>query len=310
MKTQIERIFKSYDRELLDYYNQPEEGKLSGIWKHCDKEYIFGGKVNRKELKEKLKDFPINELGRGLSIYGEPSDKLILIIEEWIKETNLPITILSYPEQFGFNGFYVGDMFIMSQAPRLSYSSQIVSNISKGDVVEIGGGFGGIAYHLFKDFNFNKTYINFDIPYVSLVAKYFLTTVFPEKRFMFYGEDKIENYNKYDIVILPYYEFSKMPNFDTVVNFNSLPEMGSYQVKEYLKLIDKKAKHFFHINHDIKATRFGDSIEDVYDLSKEGWQLPKKRWKQLSRKLSKFSDFNDNLEYYEYIYEKTTNNKR
>ena len=42
------------------------------------------------------------------------------------------------------------DMFVMNQAMRLSYNADRVMELTKGDVVEIGGGFGGLAYHLFR----------------------------------------------------------------------------------------------------------------------------------------------------------------
>lgn len=64
---------------------------------------------------------------------------------------------------------------MLPSGPRLSHNARTLSSLSSvagaltrgkdkwGSIIEIGGGFGGIAYHLKKETDFSGTYINLDI---------------------------------------------------------------------------------------------------------------------------------------------------
>ncbi len=316
----MNRLLKSYHRELEDYKKQPKAYKTSGIWTGTEYRYICGNRINDSKLEEKLKNFPQNEMGIGISIrHNYTIEDIKYLITLWKAFTKLPIKVLEYPDTFGFNGFYLDNIFSIGQAMRLSHSAKMVSDLTEGNVVEIGGGFGGTPYHLFKDFDFRGTYFNFDIPYVGLIEKYFLMNVFPKKKFLLYGEDDIKNFADYDMVLMPHYMIKDLPkdSCDVVFNANSLPEMGRKQIKEYLKQIDRiSTKYFLHINHQYQSWTPGylylqDIDEnDVANFSRRKWELPMNRWNRVSMKLNMFSScFSDNpkedySEYFEYLYKK------
>jgi len=316
----IDRIIKAYLSELRDYGNQPQEYKTSGIWTGAEKKFIFGKEIENDKLPELLKEFAKNELGKGISIIdGERHIENEIAL--WKEAYNLPLQVLSYPDKFGFNLYEFENIKTIGNATRISACAKIISDLTKGNVLEIGGGFGGIPFHLFRDFNFNRTYFNFDIPYVGLISKYFLTQMFPDKKFLFYGEDDIKNFANYDFVLMPHYMIKELPDncCELVCNFNSLAEMGNSQIKEYLKQIDRlSTKYFFHVNHRFQAwfkntdpKKLDIDENHIADLDKSEYRLPTERWRLLSKNLSNFSNFGDNINYWEYIFKQNDyrNNK-
>ena len=74
-----------------------------------------------------------------------------------------------------------------------------IKNNSK--ILEIGGGYGKLAYYLLKNIS-NYTYIDLDIPETLTLASYFLSKSFPNKKNLFYGERKFNSniINEYELM--------------------------------------------------------------------------------------------------------------
>lgn len=129
----------------------------------------------------------------------------------------------------------------------------------KDTVLEIGGGFGGIAFHLFNDTDFDGCYLNIDIPEITVISSYFLMMAFPEKKVLLYGKaDKLtkEIIQEYDIVILPNFVFLELPDnlADVAFNSHSLTEMNYSTVDEYMLQLARTTKHYFlHANHEYES---------------------------------------------------------
>ena len=73
-------------------------------------------------------------------------------------------------------------------------------------VVEIGGGFGGLAYHLLRC-RPDVTYIGLDLPEYLLIQSYYLSCTFPDKRILVYQADgpaiDAATLDGYDVLLLP-----------------------------------------------------------------------------------------------------------
>ena len=328
------KIIESYLIEKKDQSHQPEPYQIGGLWE----EILTGIYQELKvELKRKnvervkliLSDFGRNKISLGLSLFGSlPKsflDKIRLVgwmnksNYAWKKMTNLSENVLEYPKDIGnFFGVEVNGKLIIEPAHRLSYSAQRISNLLEEKehpvIVEIGPGFGGIPYHLFKHFNSKCTYISFEVPEVAIITKYFLKSVFPNKKFLFYNGSKIKdiNFKEYDIIFMPNYELKNLPDecSDLVFNTNSLAEMNYSTVKEYLVQINRICKKYFmHINHGLQSrykTPAG-KIKVTVDLSQPQFELPKKEFKRVYRFPEMLSnpccDCGD-YGYYEYLYER------
>jgi hypothetical protein len=145
------------------------------------------------------------------------------------------------------------------------YFSELLKDVEKPVVMEIGGGFGGLAHHLLRCCPSIK-YIGFDLPENILIQTYYLSSIFPNARLYTYQEDNHpldqERLNKYDIVLLPNFELKRTDPLiaDLIVNVNGLSGMAYETVLEYFKQIDRLARLFFYhenLRSSRKDGRFG-----------------------------------------------------
>lgn len=327
-------VIESYLSEKKDQSHQPETYKIGGQWEEILKSVhqelrMELERKNVEKVKLILSDFGRNKISLGLSLFGSlPNnflDKVRLVNSmnkadyAWKKMTKLSENVLEYPKDVGnFFGIEVNGKLIIDPAHRLSYYAQKISNLLEEEqhpvVVEIGSGFGGIPYHLFKYFNSKCTYISFEVPEVAVITKYFLKSVFPNKKFLFYNGSKMEDINikEYDIIFMPNYELKNLPDrcSDLIFNSDSLVEMNYSTVIEYLAQINRICKKYFmHTNHELQVryeTPAGKTKITV-DLSQPQFELPKKDFKRIYRFPAILTtpgcDYGD-YAYYEYLYER------
>lgn len=304
----MDRIINSYLKEKNTRIPKPY--RYSGIWdktehrfKELHKEIKNG---NKDSFIQELKNFYKNKMSTGISVFKDmPSNskeiaELVNYIEKnmliWQKLFDSPIPEINYPKNIDFPK-------IIRSSLRLCYYAKRISELSEGNVVEIGGGFGGMIYHLIYNYGFGRIYLDFDLPEILLMEKYFLMSAFPEKKFLLYGEDDIKNFNKYDIILMPHWEIRNLPDnsCDLIFNAHSLSEMGDKQIKEYLQHIHRiTTNYFLYFNHDGQAFYIKKKSLGKWCPKMDGWKL-------IYRFLEILSD-GENVDYFEYLYEK--NNKR
>lgn len=186
------------------------------------------------------------------------------------------------------------------------YATRILELLKKRDkfiICEIGGGFGGIAYHLIKKSEGkNIKYIDFDLPEMITIISYFLMSAYPNKRFLLFGEDNLSNsvFDSYDIILMPNFELSKLSDrsIDFFFNSMSLTEMDKETVEEYLKQINRCCnKYFMHENHD---------DTNVYDYKKMKRHIQMSKYDLHPESFKKIYRFPDlwEADHYEYLYER------
>jgi putative sugar O-methyltransferase len=199
-------------------------------------------------------------------------------------------------------GFIYEGKFIRSGADyHHHYARQIsdIVNTCKSNVVlELGGGFGGMAYYLLKE-NQKIKYINLDLPENMALASFYLLSALPEKNIALFGEVNIEteDLEKYDAILLPNYEFKSIKSNAVALAFNSysLAEMSEDTIKYYISEFSRTVcDYIFHINHTVNALVVADDfgIED-YGFSRI-YKAPA-LW-NLGR--------NMNMDEYEYLFKK------
>lgn len=155
------------------------------------------------------------------------------------------------------------------------------SNYKMKKVVEIGGGYGGVASFLMHDNNISQ-YISYDLPENLALATYTLMTIFPENDFLLYGEEGATNTNFNDkrFVMLPAHEISNLKVRDLSVAFNSFSfsEMSLRAAKNYIDtLAALEMPYIYHVNH-VKNSRTSadDLIPSGYHLKERipaNWNL-------------------------------------
>ena len=128
------------------------------------------------------------------------------------------------------------------------YSMGILESLLESDnrnlIVEIGGGYGGLAHQLGNILAPNSTYIIVDLPEILLFSGGYLIVNNPEKNIYIYEKDTFtpefltgEIYN-YDYVLLPNYvleELYAVTDINLIVNMQSFQEMSEKQVTEYVR---------------------------------------------------------------------------
>ena len=116
-------------------------------------------------------------------------------------------------------------------------------------ILELGGGFGGMAYYCLRDIP-NVKYICVDLPENAALQAYFLKSYYPNKQIRLFGED-FES-NDFDALIIPSYGFESLSENSVDLSFNSysLAEMGKETIENYIRLISKVTQdYFYHLNH-------------------------------------------------------------
>jgi len=131
------------------------------------------------------------------------------------------------------------------------YFSGLLKDIETPVVIEIGGGFGGLAHHLMRCSPSIK-YVGFDLPENILVQTYYLSCIFPNAKICTYQEDSppltLKRLDNYDIVLLPNFELKRTDSLvsDLIVNVRGLSGMSYETIVEYFSQIDRIGRLFFY----------------------------------------------------------------
>jgi len=162
--------------------------------------------------------------------------------------------ILSAPQCLGesgydFNGYIVSNAVLRFQRTintllREGIIRRLKEKSSRVYIMEIGGGYGALAYQLSKRLE-NTTYVIVDLPETLLFSAVYLSICLPEKSIYIYDKDYYvklnSNFSGYDFVLIPNTVVSSLKGmqFDTVLNTASFQEMRPTQLNIYLDLISE-----------------------------------------------------------------------
>ena len=151
-------------------------------------------------------------------------------------------------------------------------------NSGKRNIVwEIGAGWGGFAYQ-FKTICPNSTYIITDFPEVILFSATYLMNVFPNAKFLIYGEvpakETFKNLEEFDFIFIPntFLNFMSPERMDLAINMISFQEMTTEQVKAYAKKAsDLKCPYMYSLNRDrslynLQLTNVRTVLNGYYEL--------------------------------------------
>lgn len=125
----------------------------------------------------------------------------------------------------------------------------LLRNIEKPTILELGGGYGGMAYYCLRDIA-NLRFISVDLPENAVLQAYYLKSQFPHKNIKLYGECPIDG--DYDALIMPTYgiEELKSNSCDLAFNSYSLAEMSKEAMENYVKIIcHATSQYIYHLNH-------------------------------------------------------------
>lgn len=201
---------------------------------------------------------------QGARGYGlkEGLDTVVAKIEEAI---GIP---MDFPDIGSPYGVKANNSLITMEHPEHLYVALRISHVVRDylkhkekqllNLVEIGAGFGGLAYWTIKLKKINLgTYTIIDLPLINVLQGYFLMKAFGSSKVSLYGE--VLNKDAM-ISILPAFAFqAEIKNdIDMLINENSMPEMSKTIVENYIQLAKKKVSGlFFSYNHEAYSIVYG-----------------------------------------------------
>ncbi len=136
-------------------------------------------------------------------------------------------------------------------------------------LLEIGGGYGGMAHHLVETLG-NTTYVIVDLPETLVFSASYLALHNPGKKIYLYAKDTfadvIAGVDSYDFILVPNYVLKQLSHlrFDLAINIASLQEMRRAQAEEYLDFIKERVSVFYSDNQDHQPANA--ELGTLYDL--------------------------------------------
>ncbi len=335
----IKRLIAAYSRSKRDQKEQPPEYQISGIWlpilNKCHgkmTEAVNSGDLSG--LKDILNNFGINSISKGLSLSGGIPRTIIekvttlnaynMLYHKWKELTDVGPNPEPYAKEIGnLPGVLKDGNLYLKASFRLSYYAARVRALLPSESVpvfaEIGGGYGGVPYHFFREHSLKATYLDFDIPEVAMIASYFLMNVFPDKKFLFYGERDLSevSVDEYDIIVMPNYAIRDLSgrSCDLIFNSHSLTEMEPRTIKEYLRQIQRISRRYFlHANCEFAQKREYETadgrINRQVSLNESEFTPQKDVFKMIYRIPESLQNISNRYDgdaknlYYEYLYER------
>lgn len=185
---------------------------------------------------------------------------------------------LASPDVGNPYGHVLDGVFVKSGADYLHHYATAIGRLLRGrtgrrTVVELGGGFGGMAYFLCRDQE-DLCYVDFDLPENMALTAWYLLKAFPGRRVLLYGEAPLTAgaIADSDIVLMPNFEFPRMPasSADVVFNSYSLAEMSPDAIRNYVSEFARiSCGYVLHINHTERCVLGADDFgfdPDRFDL--------------------------------------------
>ena len=284
----LERIKKSYAKAKQDQLKASDDYQVSREWLPIYEGYmgstidvLLNGDID--SMHQLYSNFFRHPCSTGLhGMHFEMVEKYMTAtpstedLQKYINEisirarlfllncTNTHPSVLSRPSVGNPYGYHMIDPdgnrnFIYGGAEHHYYYAERIKMLlreNKGSkVLELGGGFGGMASFLLRDFNLSM-YCGIDLPENLALQSYFLMTLFPNKKFGLYGEFDINNMNNlddnYDVLLLPNFCIENIPDdyFSLFYNSYSLAEMSLDVANNYLKHASNICQSYiYHVNH-------------------------------------------------------------
>lgn len=180
-------------------------------------------------------------------------------LDLWKARTHgkFPLRVLASPVIGNPYGVSIDGVFIRIGAESQHFYAQEIDRLVRsrkvGTVLEVGGGFGGMAYYLIRD-NPRLTYVNFDVPETIALASYYLLRAFPTLTATLYGEAELTSdvLNNSRIILMPSWQLAALPDASGDVSFSShvLADLSPESAYEYTDQLARTTRsHILLVDH-------------------------------------------------------------
>ncbi|MFI5097413.1 MAG: putative sugar O-methyltransferase [Candidatus Acidiferrales bacterium] len=209
-------------------------------------------------------------------------------IDYWKEQTGgrFDLRNLAGPNVGNPFGALIEGTFVRTGAEYQHYCAQRISGLlptNRACVVEIGGGYGGMAYYLLRDRPAVR-YIDFDVPESLALTAYYLLKSLPHLSFVLYGEEKLtqEEHGESTVILMPVFELGKVPakSVDLAFSSHTMSNLSGHAVAEYLKEIARMTRKSFLYTGEGAA---GVALPEFVRLKYPGMALREKRLMEWNR---------------------------
>lgn len=205
----------------------------------------------------------------------------LLDLDTWREFTEQKdLSVLATSEIGNPSLFKVDDTLISHDNPRFNYYALQTLSLAPHSVLEIGGGYGGLALMLSKLSKEHIRYINIDLPETLYLAYYFLSRSGVNVKWA------LDDIPEADVVLVPADKKHLVKgHVDVVLNSYSFSEMGKASSDEYLSLINAEwqPRHFFHENSNFLL--FPNSERHIEILARD-FPIDKAKYRKVYQAIS------------------------
>lgn len=278
IRTNVGRIAESFRAMKRDQAGLPQAWLPAGEWAAYpgSKDALYGALLDNRidDAAETLRDFWRNSLGLIVKEYAtfeamsEPQGEqrtrfLHNVVRNWLiwrELTSSPTMELATPAVGNPWGYAIEGTVVAPKACRYHLFARELSGMlaghSRPTLVEIGGGYGGLAEFLMRRVP-EVAWIDYDLPETAVIAAYFHLGARGSGNVVLYGEGSPPR-SRADLApgksyVMPNYAIRELVagSADAVVNMFSLSEVGAEPLAAYLERIRSVAAEWFvHHNMD------------------------------------------------------------
>lgn len=262
----LRRLLRAWRAMKKEPNELPEAYRIAGEWQAIiSKAFYPLTKAFEEEDTHSLNDLLQNFFRTFGDSFGEPTDFTAAVhkrercehfrvyVARWVDLYGEEAIRDACPPLIGNPmGFQIDGALMTADSFRHNFYARrmldLADDLEHPIVCEVGGGFGGFAYHLLRRSQKSFKYIDYDIPVMCLVAAYYLTTAFPTKRIRLFGEidSMAEPVHDCDVAILPNFALPRLQDRSVDVCFNtcSFAEMDPPTVREYTSQFERVCRRF------------------------------------------------------------------
>lgn len=179
------------------------------------------------------------------------------------------------------NGSMIRYQFCVSNLYHVGALQSVLGASERQIVVEVGGGYGGLAHSLGLILKEKCTYCIIDFPEILLISGIFLALTNPNKSIYIYDSESFtpefvrEGIKRFDFVLIPHFALSKLEAIEDIallINMTSFQEMTTRQVNEYLEFGNSHCSGYLYSDN---ADRHSENteLESLSDLLSNYFQL-------------------------------------
>jgi hypothetical protein len=252
----LQRLVRAWHAMKSAADSVPAPFRVGGEWAHLMSDYFarLTDALDRDD-QAALNDLLQNFFRTFGDCFGEPTNPrhFRAYASRWIDLYGVEALLDACPPVIGNPmGFIVDGAFMTPDGFRHnSYArrmADLADDIEHPVVCEVGGGFGGFAYHLLNRHGRSFKYIDYDLPVICIAAAHYLTLACPDKRIRLYGEvaSLQEPLRDCDAAVLPNFVLPKLSDRAADICFNtcSFAEMDEATVQEYMRQFERVSRRF------------------------------------------------------------------